>query len=325
MSSPKPPQDNSARDYRKGIETNLKYLPKLLLAEQNARQQYDPQRIDEQMALQDQYGARQSQQQLDALHRLDPQGAAIRQQVGQQVQSDLASGYNLPPGLQRAVTSQIRGAEAARGNDLGNAAITAESVYSGNAMQQLYQQHLQNAEQFLSGPTPEQQLLAVSPVSPDRSSAYVNPSAGYAGQAVGAQNYQNLLAQWQAAGGGQTPGWVGMSGQIVGGVLGAYYGGGPQGAQLGAAAGGAAANGTYSLFSDERLKHSIVKVGESLKGYPIYEFSYRDCPGRFRGTIAQKILPLKPEAVSMDGLGFWKVDYGKLDVPFEEIPELVEA
>ena len=323
MGQPSPPQPNPSGDYRKSLRTYLKFLPKLLQAEQGARTQYDPQRIEEQMHLQDLYGARQSQQQLEALQRLDPQGVGIRKQLGTAVSRDLASDYGLPPAFERQLTSQIRGAEAARGNVLGGAAISAEGLYKGKAMLDLYQQHLANAGAFLAGPTPEQQLTLVQPVTPDRSSQYVNPSA--AGQ-MAAPNYQNMLAAWQAAGGGQNPGWVGASGQIVGGVLGAYFGGGPQGAQLGSAAGGMAANTSYSYLSDRRLKQNILPAGFSRKGYPIYHFQYKDCPGWFEGTIAQSILPLRPSAVTMGKDGYWRVDYSQLDIELKEIaePELAE-
>src|SRR5438874_1251497 len=115
MSQPSPPKPDPAGDYSRSLKTYLQFLPKLLQGEQTARTTYDPQRLSEQFALQDQYGARQSAQQLAALQRLDPQGVAIRQQLGQNVASDLASGYKLPPGLNNQLTSQIRAGESARG------------------------------------------------------------------------------------------------------------------------------------------------------------------------------------------------------------------
>ena len=320
MGSPSPPKPDPAGDYSKSLKTYLKFLPKLLSGEQGARQTYDPQRIEEQMQLQDTYGARQSQQQLDALQRLDPQGVAIRQQLGNAVSGDLASGYNLPAGLKTQVTSQIRAAEAARGQTLGNAAISAESIYSGNAANQLYQQHLQNASGFLAGSTPEQQLTLVQPVTPDRTSQYVNPSAP--GQ-LGQNNYQNMLAQYQLAQ-GNARGIGSTIGGIAGTAIGAYYGG-PVGAQAGGAVGSAGGGAIGGYFSDARKKNHIEYIGRSPGGHPIYEFNYDDCHGRFRGTIAQELLATCPDACTLGTDGFWRVDYSKTDIKLEEIPELVEA
>ena len=312
MSQPKPPKPDPAGDYSKSLKTYLRFLPKLLAGEQQARETYDPKRIEEQMRLQDLYGARQAQQQLTALERLDPESARIRRQLAAATSGDLAAGYNLPPDFARQLTSQIRGSEAARGNVLGGAPIAAEDLYKGKAMLDLYQQHLANAGAFLAGPTPEQQLTLVQPVTPDRTSQYVNPSAP--GQ-MAAPNYQNVLAQWQAAGGGQPSPWV-QALQGIGQAAATYYGG-----PAGGMAAGAASRYTNTYLSDRRLKENIIPVGFSPRGFPIYEFNYKDCPGRFRGTIAQSILPLRPKAVTMDKSGYWKVDYTQLDIKLEAVED----
>src|SRR5256885_3939989 len=99
MSQPTPPKPNVAGDYAKSLKTYLKFLPKLLGGEQAARTLYDPQRIQEQLGLQSQYGPQQYSQQLQALQQIDPTGVAVRQQLGKSVMSDLASGYKLPADL----------------------------------------------------------------------------------------------------------------------------------------------------------------------------------------------------------------------------------
>lgn len=90
---------------------------------------------------------------------------------------------------------------------------------------------------------------------------------------------------------------------------------------LGVGASGAGAGaGLMSLLamSDVRSKRDIVKVGER-DGVGIYEFSYKDKPGRFRGVMAQMVRGKHPDAVVEDDNGMLWVDYSKLPVPFEEL------
>jgi len=321
-----PAAPKASKDYEKFIKLGLKYLPQQLQAEFATRQQYDPKFIEEQQGLQQQYGPTQYAQQLEALHTLDPQGTAIRQQLGQRVSGDLASGYSLPQDLNTQLTSEIRGREAITGNELGAAPGAAEALYKGRAMQDLYQQHIANAGNFLQGPTPEQQLLAVQGVSPARNLSYVNPNAGMQGVQLGQANYQNMLAQYQAAqGSGGGAFWGQAIGGTLGGVLGGVYGG-PAGAQLGVGTGSAVGSSVGGYFSDARKKNHIEYVGRSPKGHPIFEFNYDEVPGqRFRGTVAQELLATCPEACTLGGDGFWRVDYGKTDIKLEQIPDLVEA
>lgn len=331
MGGAKPPVPESTSEQ---LRSYLQYLPKIIGAEdvyrgvsakglgvsdaQFASMSEDQKRVLGQQRLQAQAGPTQYAQQIEALQRLDPQsygapgttGQGIRAQLGQAVSSDLASGYNLPPALQQGVASQYLGRQVQGGNVFGNAPATAADIFAGNAAQQYYQQHLQNAGNFLAGPTPEQALLAVQPIAPDRSSAYVNPSGP--GQ-LGAQNYQNMLAQYQASGGGRSP-WAGAAGGAIGGATaGSAFG--PYGA-----AGGAIIGGVTGYFSDARLKNHAIYIGRSPSGIPIHEFNYNECSGRWRGVIAQEILSIRPDAVTKGPDGYYRVDYSKIDVPLEEIP-----
>lgn len=315
-----PPKYDPSGDLAKSTQTYLKYLPQVLQAEQGFRTQYDPKRIQEQQALQAKYGPTQYQQQLDALKQLDPQGVALRQQVGQAVSQNLGTEYTIPPALQQAVASQYLGRQIQGGNVLGNAAATSGDIYAGNAANQWYQQNLANAQRFLQGPTPEQQLLAVQSVQPDRASAYVNPAA----PAQAAQNsYQNMLAQYQASGGGQGGSTVGaITGLIGAGVAGYYTGFNPQAMQAGYQTSSAVGN----YFSDARLKDHIEYIGRSKSGLPIFEFCYKNDPeNRYRGTIAQEILGIRPDAVTRKENGFYYVNYNKIDIDFEKVQNLVEA
>jgi hypothetical protein len=81
-------------------------------------------------------------------------------------------------------------------------------------------------------------------------------------------------------------------------------------------------------WSDVRLKEHIVEVGVSPSGIPIYEFNYIKgvglAEGRWRGTLAQDVIRIRPDAVHVDDAGYFIVDYFGLDVKHErvDIPSL---
>jgi hypothetical protein len=324
MSQPKPPTPNPSKDYKKSLQVYLKYLPQLLEGEQAARTKYDPMRIEQQQALQAQYGPEMYAQQRKALSTLDPESWNLRSQLSGVVGENLAAARRgqLTPGLQQAWDSQARASGVAHGNVAGAAPAAFEDIFKGQNLLNYQQQAQQNVGAFLAGPTPEQQLTLVQPVTPDRASAYVNPSAP--GQ-MAAPNYQNTLAAWQLAQGNRAAtgaGWGQAIGATLGGVVGGIYGG-PGGTQLGISTGGAAGGAIGGYFSDARLKNHIEYVGRSPKGHPVYEFNYDDVPDqRFRGTIAQELLATCPEACTLGEDGFWRVDYSKTDIKLEQIQEV---
>ena len=79
-----------------------------------------------------------------------------------------------------------------------------------------------------------------------------------------------------------------------------------------------------SMFSDDRLKYNITRVGNSKQGIPIYTFKYRQ-DGKhgptYQGTSAQDLLEMgRDDAVGQQEKdGFYYVDYGKLDVEFKQV------
>jgi hypothetical protein len=320
MGQPKPPTPNPSKDYKKSLQVYLKYLPQLLEGEQAARTKYDPQRIEEQLGLQEKYGPELYAQQRKALSQLDPESWNLRSQLAGTVGENLAAARRgqLTPGLQQAWDSQARASGVAHGNTTGAAPAAFEDIFKGQNLLNYQQQAQANVGAFLAGPTPEQQLTLVQPVTPDRASAYVNPSAP--GQ-MAAPNYQNTLAAWQASGAGRNP-WAGaLTGAVGGATTGAAFG--PYGAAAGFVAGGV---GGYFGISDARLKNHIEYVGRSRKGHPIYEFNFNDVPDqRFRGTIAQELLATCPEACRLGEDGFWRVDYSKTDIEMKQIPMEVYA
>jgi len=73
--------------------------------------------------------------------------------------------------------------------------------------------------------------------------------------------------------------------------------------------------------SDERLKKNINQVGTSPSGINIYEFEFKDefdpTDTRYKGVMANEMIG--HPAVSQDESGYYKVDYDKIDVNFEEV------
>ena len=69
-----------------------------------------------------------------------------------------------------------------------------------------------------------------------------------------------------------------------------------------------------NLFSDIRLKENITKTGVSKSGIPTYEFNYIGHAERYSGAMAQDLLAIQPDAVSLDASGYYKVNYNDIDV-----------
>lgn len=93
------------------------------------------------------------------------------------------------------------------------------------------------------------------------------------------------------------------------------------GAGVADAAGGAGLLGSlgdiigsiFSLFSDERLKTDIKKVGETEGGHPIYTYKFKDNPLKTHmGVMAQEVLAKEPDAVHLHPSGALMVDYSKI-------------
>jgi hypothetical protein len=72
------------------------------------------------------------------------------------------------------------------------------------------------------------------------------------------------------------------------------------------------------LFSDERLKENIQKIGESKNGHNLYIWNWNNKAKELGidsptiGVIAQEVIKYMPEAVFKDASGYYKVNYGVL-------------
>ena len=115
-----------------------------------------------QLDVQKEFGEEFIKQRIKELELSDPQGTEIRRMLGEEAKKDLEAGYGLGDELRQEVTQAVRGAQAARGNIMGDANAAAEAFAVGDAAIRLRQQRLANAASFLSGITPVAQFGAIS-------------------------------------------------------------------------------------------------------------------------------------------------------------------
>ena len=115
-----------------------------------------------QLDVQKEFGEEFIKQRIKELELSDPQGTEVRRMLGEEAKKDLQAGYGLGDELRQEVTQAVRGAQAARGNIMGDANAAAEAFAVGDAAIRLRQQRLANAASFLSGITPVAQFGAIS-------------------------------------------------------------------------------------------------------------------------------------------------------------------
>jgi endosialidase-like protein len=72
-------------------------------------------------------------------------------------------------------------------------------------------------------------------------------------------------------------------------------------------------------ISDIRLKTDIRRIGTAAHGLPLYTFRYIGEPALYEGVMAQDVLGVMPEAVSVGEDGYYRVDTEMLGVPFRRL------
>src|SRR5437868_9939658 len=82
----------------------------------------------------------------------DPARAALEQRTGELVNADLVNPYQMTDQERQEVQGAARGAQAARGNNLGFSSAVAEATNTGDRMRQLYNDRLSRAMQFEAAP-----------------------------------------------------------------------------------------------------------------------------------------------------------------------------
>lgn len=85
-----------------------------------------------------------------------------------------------------------------------------------------------------------------------------------------------------------------------------------QQATMGGLFGLGGALGSALILSDARFKERLTRIGQTSRGLPLYEFSYKGRPGRYRGVLAQEAFAVHPEAVKQIG-GVLHVDYSQIE------------
>ena len=87
----------------------------------------------------------------------------------------------------------------------------------------------------------------------------------------------------------------------------------------GGGGGGGNGGGGGRTGSDRRLKHDLQFVGTTIYGLPVYDFKYNGQQGTYEGVMAQDVLKVKPEAVSIAADGFYRVNYRMLGLNLKRI------
>lgn len=83
---------------------------------------------------------------------------------------------------------------------------------------------------------------------------------------------------------------------------------------------GSSGSGVMKPSCDRRLKQSIVEIGSDPRGFKLYLFEYkaefqeRLGRGRRFGVMADEVVPVVPEAVTLDDDGFYRVDLTRLGI-----------
>lgn len=77
--------------------------------------------------------------------------------------------------------------------------------------------------------------------------------------------------------------------------------------------------GDGSSGSDVRIKTDIEQVGTTVYGLPLFHFRYVDGQERFEGVMAQDVLEVMPDAVSVGENGFYRVNYRKLGIAMRPV------
>jgi hypothetical protein len=71
--------------------------------------------------------------------------------------------------------------------------------------------------------------------------------------------------------------------------------------------------------SDIRLKEDVRRVGTTVFGLSLYQFRYRGKLETYEGLMAQEVLKVMPDAVSVGADGFYRVNYRALGTTMRRV------
>jgi hypothetical protein len=77
--------------------------------------------------------------------------------------------------------------------------------------------------------------------------------------------------------------------------------------------------GGEGSVSDIRLKEDIASIGSTAHGLPLYRFRYKGGDDLYSGVMAQDVLKVMPEAVTVGREGFYRVNYAMLGIKMERL------
>jgi hypothetical protein len=83
----------------------------------------------------------------------------------------------------------------------------------------------------------------------------------------------------------------------------------------------AGGEGTEIPTSDIRLKEHIEPIGRTRHDLPLYKFHYKGGSQAYAGVMAQDVLEVMPEAVSVGPDGFYRVNYRMLGITMQRLGE----
>lgn len=162
---------------------------------------------ESQLALNKKYASEYTSEAKRQLRELDPEGVALREQLGRSLATELSAGTGLTPEEERQVTQSVRGAQVARGNIYGGAPIAQEAISRYGAGVQRQQQRMANVQSYLGlnpivaqagGLSALQQGAAPYSPTPIPQGVNVNPAAGQVGTNFALGVYGNQTSQYNA-------------------------------------------------------------------------------------------------------------------------------
>lgn len=260
-------------------------------------------------------------------------------------------GLNGPAGNQQALQTLQSTPGLQFQQQQGDAAITAQNAATGKTGSGNEALALSNYNQGLASTTYNNYVSQLQPylgASNVAAGGIANVNTGQAGALAGqygnlanlnytsATGIGNANANADLAGLTASGNIMNLIGSIGGAALGGLGGlGGSLGSMLGGAVPGAVgassvggaplSNSLYSsVFSDERLKEDIAKVGELDDGSNVYRYKYIGDNVWRIGLMAQEVEKTNPEAVHEIG-GYKAVDYGRATQYAADLSRFLEA
>lgn len=325
-----PPQNNPGRDLRQYFNALQGIQPQLLGMEA----QYRPQYGDLNLADQGQYlggllglgntanasaqgqiqGARTAELSnmlgnsgavSDLLGTIDPTGAAAVNRAGTMAEDAYNRSLSLTPQERRTSDQTAREAFGARGRINDNVSVVGEILGREDVLGMKRQEAAQAnstalgmSQQFNQ---PALNLLGMTPSSLALGQDYVNSSSRAigantpqlvdtgAGISLGQQHASNL-ASWQQSNASAQNAQNAQNTQLAASALAAIA----------------------SIYSDERAKTNIEKVGKTDDGLPIYTYNLLGSPAKQMGVMAQEVKKKQPAALGPKKGGLMTVNYSKI-------------